>query len=309
MKASARLQDTAMRYFLEVAKTGSISEASLNLNVASSAISRQIANLEDILNTSLFERRPRGMQLSAAGEALAVYARRSALESDRVVAEIQALEGLHRGYVRISCSEGIAMEFLPHAIADFRQSHTGIHFHVHVNSPAAVSARVSRGDADIGITLSLTPTKDIQVEYRQPSPIMAVMHPNHPLAHKKSLTLAQLQPYPIALPEPDTTVRQLFDICCSQLNLLFEPILVSNYISTLNRFTIFEGGIHLAGEISIRNQIATGEVVAIPIRDRGMDIRNLEVQTLSGRTLPAAVKVFKDFLIAKMPDAEHLHKR
>ncbi|WCN08143.1 LysR family transcriptional regulator [Marinomonas mediterranea] len=304
MKASIRLQDTAIRYFLEVAQLGSISEASVRLNVATSAISRQISSLEDTLGAHLFERQPRGMKLSAAGEMLAAYARKNALESARVVAEIGALNGLEKGHVNIACSEGFAMDFIPRTISNFRQQHNGIHFHLKVCAPGDVAKLVSHGESDIGITLSLSPTKDITVEYRQPSPIMAVFHPTHPLAHKKSVSLAQLQPYPIALPEENTTVRQLFDICCSRLNLLFEPILESNHMATLSRFTSFGGGIHLSGEISMRHQIATQELIAVPIRDRGMDVRNTEIQTLSGRTLPAVVKVFLDYLIDKMKHEE-----
>ncbi|MDH2434426.1 LysR family transcriptional regulator [Pokkaliibacter sp. MBI-7] len=304
MNKASQLQDTAMRYFLEVARTGSISEASTRLNVAPSAISRQIASLEDLLGTVLFERRPRGMVLSAAGELLAAHARKTALESDRVVAEIKALEGLHRGHVRVSCSEGFAMEFLPFSIADFRREHEGIHFHINVSAPAEVSRRVRHGDADIGITFSLTPAKDIHVAYRQPSPIYAVLHPQHPLARRKTVSLAQLQPYPIAVPEQDTTVRQLFDICCSNQRLLFEPALVSNYMAALNRFSAFDGGVSLAGEISMRHMIASGQVCAVRIRDRGMDVRNIEVQTLSGRTLPHAVKAFLEYLITHMPGKE-----
>ena len=50
------LQETAVRYFLEVVRRGSITEAANTLNVASSAISRQIARLEAELDTPLFER-------------------------------------------------------------------------------------------------------------------------------------------------------------------------------------------------------------------------------------------------------------
>ncbi len=50
------VQSTALRYFLEVARCGSISEASIRLNVASSAVSRQISKLERELDALLFER-------------------------------------------------------------------------------------------------------------------------------------------------------------------------------------------------------------------------------------------------------------
>ena len=61
------MQMSGLRYFLAVARTGSIASASTQLNVAASAISRQIANLEAELDCVLFERRPRGMVPSPAG--------------------------------------------------------------------------------------------------------------------------------------------------------------------------------------------------------------------------------------------------
>lgn len=91
------LQDTALRYFLEVVRCGSISEAALRLNVAGSAISRQVSGLEDRLNTTLFERRKSGMTPTAAGELLAAYAFRNQLETEQVTQEIRELQGLRRG--------------------------------------------------------------------------------------------------------------------------------------------------------------------------------------------------------------------
>ena len=61
---AAFLHGLALRYFVEVARTGSISDASARLHVAVSAISRQIAKLENETGAPLFERRPRGMALS-----------------------------------------------------------------------------------------------------------------------------------------------------------------------------------------------------------------------------------------------------
>lgn len=107
------VQSTALRYFLEVARCGSISEASIRLNVASSAVSRQISKLERELDAVLFERQARGMMLSEAGIRLAAYARKSQLEAEQVVLEITELQGLQRGHVRIACSEGFALDFLP----------------------------------------------------------------------------------------------------------------------------------------------------------------------------------------------------
>ncbi len=295
-----QLTAPALRYFLEVTRWGSISEASAHLNVATSAISRQISALEAQIGTPLFERRPRGMVLSAAGELLAAYARKTMLETDRVMGEINALEGLQKGKVILATTEGYAMEFLPHSITKYRQSFPGIHFQLDVYPPREVADAIRSGNADIGLTFSINPAADIRIIHLQPAPIMALVPIDHPLAKKKRISLRQLTAYPLALPYPDTTVRQLFDICTSQQQLTYDAALISNYMSAINQFTLSGAGVSLSGEISVRRLVATGAIKAIPISDRGMGIRNTEVQVLAGRTLPKAVNSFMEFLIKEM---------
>lgn len=299
---SSRLQDTALRYFLEVARSGSVSEAATRLNVSPSAVSRQVAALEDLLGVPLFDRRPRGMAPSAAGELLAAHARRGALEADRVVSDIQALQGLRTGLVRICSSAGFAIEFLPRVMAQFRLQYPGIQFHLRVASPAAVTVAVLNGDADIGLTYSRSAERDITVQHRQAAPVIAIMRPDHPLARAHSVTLAQMHAYPIALPERDNTVRQLFDIGCSQRGLVFEPALVCNHFETLMHFVLHGGGLSISGEVTVRDRVLRGELHAAQIREPGMGARAAELQTLSGRTLPAAVRMFLEFLQAQLRD-------
>jgi DNA-binding transcriptional LysR family regulator len=293
---SHRLQETSLRYFLEVARCGSISVASQRLNVASSAISRQIAGLEDVLETALFERRPRGMIPSAAGEILAMHAKQTALDAARVVADIQALQGMHRGHVRIASTEGYAIDLLPQAMAEFQRLYPGVTFNLHVGAPAEVSRRVRDGDADMGLTFSGPVEKEIKVELRQPAPILAVMRPGHPLGRHRQISLQQLLAYPLALPENDNTVRQLLDLACGQQQLLVEPALTSNYIEAVHNYLRTTDAVSLSAELSVRFRIVAGSMIAISIRDRILQDRNTELQTLVGRTLPRAVSVFLEYL-------------
>jgi hypothetical protein len=104
-----------------------------------------------------------------------------------------------------------------------------------------VTQAVLNTEADIGLTYSRTAERDIEVQHRQVSPVIAIMRPDHPLARHASVTLAQMHPYPVALPERDNTVRQLFDIGCSQRQLVFDPVLVSNHFETLTHFVPARG--------------------------------------------------------------------
>ncbi len=298
---SVHLQETSVRYFLEVVRCGSITEAATRLFVSGSAVSRQVAGLEASLGVALFERRPRGMVPSAAGELLAAYARRMALEADRVASDIQALQGLRKGKVRIASSAGFAIEFLPQVIAGFQRQYPGIQFHLQVARPADVTTAILNGDADIGLTYSRAAEQGICVEYRQEAPVLVIMLPDHPLAKFRTVTLAQMQPYPLALPDRENTVRQLFDISCSRRQLVFEPMLVSASFEALTSFVLHGGGLSISGEVTVRHRMQRGELCGRMIRDRGMDGRVTEVQTLMGRTLPEGVRTFLAVLKRQLP--------
>jgi DNA-binding transcriptional LysR family regulator len=88
------MQLTALRYFHETARLGSIRKAAEALSVTPSAISRQIANLEHDLRAPLFERSVHGMRLTAAGDLLARQTHRTFLDLDRVRSSVDVLRAL-----------------------------------------------------------------------------------------------------------------------------------------------------------------------------------------------------------------------
>jgi len=286
------LQETALRHFLEVTQTGSVTAAAERLHVAPSAVSRSIARLEHALDTLLFERRARGMKLNSAGELLAVHARRVWQDIERVVTDIESLRGLRSGIVRVASTEGFASEFLPQLIADFQREYQGIRFVLEVCDQAQIPPLLRHGDMDIGLTFGTSSERDIQVERRHAAPILAVMAPDHPLASRRQLSLAQIVGYPLTLPSPASTLRQLFDISCGRQGLTADAALLVNRLDPALAFAEAGGGIALSGELAVRSRLKAGSVVAIALRDREMNERHFEVQTLAGRTLPSACRAF-----------------
>lgn len=291
------LLPTPLQYFLEVARTGSISEASERLHVATSAISRQIAKLEQDVGAPLFERRPRGMALSEAGEILAAYARRSSLEAEQVLAEVHSVHALTRSTVKIASSEGFARELLPEAITTFREKHPGVRFRLNVTGPAAATQQVRDGTVDLAVTYSLAPEKDIKVEYSQQQPIYVLMADDHPLAKRADVDLAELLEYPLALPNEDTTIRQLFDIYVALEELGFEPAFVSNYSGALQSFTRLRGGVTLIGPLTVRRRLKIDRLAIVPIRNAELRRRSVQIQSMARRALPPAVRAFLTHLI------------
>src|SRR6266849_3126954 len=142
-----------LRYVDEVARTVSIRKAADHLNVTASAVNRRIMDLEEELGAQLFERRPRGVRLTAAGEVFVHYLREQDGGVERMKSQIEELRGLRRGTVRIACSQALALDFLPREIANFRTRHPLVSFAVkvldHEQAIGALAAYEGRSGAGV----------------------------------------------------------------------------------------------------------------------------------------------------------------
>ncbi|MEN2471707.1 LysR family transcriptional regulator [Burkholderia sp. GS2Y] len=294
---SARiLQEAAVRYFLEVVNAGSVADAATRLNVVPSAVSRQIARLENELGTPLFVRQSRGMVPSKAGEMLAAYARRSQLDAEQISLEIDALRGEAERTIRIACTEGFAAHFLPRAMADFRRTVAPASFEVVVDTAAEVTQRVRDGECDIGLTFSFGPSKDIQICFSAPSPVFAIVASSHPLARAEQVSFRELLAYPLALPGVHSTLHKLIDIYCSREGVACKSVLRSATLETLLGFTLASDAVTFCGELVVRPRLASGELVALPVPELTTGERAIEIQTLARRELPPLLQSFVEHL-------------
>lgn len=289
---------TAHRYFLEVVRTGSIKEAAEHLHVAASAISRQIAKLEQLSGAQLFERRPNGMVLTRAGEVLADYVRRVAMESERVLHEIQNLGRRDATVIRIGSNEAAARNILPAVMGEFHQLNPGVAFQIQSGSPGVIAQRLTEKSIDIGISFNLKNSTNLRVRHQVASPVRAVVSPTHPLASRRQLSLEELKPYPIALTESGTTVRLLFDSLQAEVNHVdFNLAFSSNSSSTIRSIVELGCAVTLAGEITLKSDLIAGKLVAIPLSGGQFKTRTLQIQTAGDIELPEVTERFITSLI------------
>jgi DNA-binding transcriptional LysR family regulator len=244
------------------------------------------------------------MALSEAGERLLAYAQRSLLEAEHVMKEIGGLETLHGSMIKLASSEGFAADFLPTAMAGFRVQYPGIDFTLSVMSPDEATRRVRDGDADLALTFSLAPEKGVKVEHTERAPVLALLRADHPLAARAKVSLADLQRYPLVLPEPGTTIRQLIDITCALEGILLEPDLTCNNSGAMYRYAQKSGAIMFTGLLSVRDRYANDGFVVMPLTHPQMRQRSIQVQTMAGRELPPSVRAFRDYLITEIAGAK-----
>jgi DNA-binding transcriptional LysR family regulator len=287
-----------LRYVDEIARCGSIRKAAERLNVTASAMNRRVADLEDELGARLFERKPRGVRLTSAGELFVRYAREQATDMERVKSQIEDLKGLRRGTVRIACSQALAHEFLPAEIAAFRAAHPLVAFDVKVLDHERAIAALASYDTDLVLVFRPPFLATFQPLMRLPQRLIALMAADHPLAGKRTVRLRDCAAYPVALAERSIGGRQLLDEVAARAGLHFTTVVESNSFEFLRCYVARERAISF--QIRIGAPALNSDVVAREIDDRDVPQADLVLGHIRGRNLPIATAIFAERLIRRL---------
>lgn len=299
---SRNLYSPAMRYFMAAAEAGSIRAASRELNVASSAVNRQILWLEDALGMQLFDRVGRRIRLSQAGELLLAHIRRTYSDFEGTVAELDALKGLRRGSVSIASVESVSEKLLPALITGFRKRYPGIHVSVSVSSSQEAAAKVEAAEADVGFTFDPPENSALTVAFEHELVIGALMSPGHPLAGKGALGLHDCLKYPVALPAEGLSLRTRLDLVRSRIPGASRTYVEANSLRLMRALAREEDVIGFQTMIGCEDDLAAGSLVFRPLSDAPLQADRLCVITSSLRALALAPGMFFDHAVLTMKD-------
>ncbi|MDB5534132.1 MAG: gltC 2, partial [Hyphomicrobiales bacterium] len=171
-----------LSYLDEVARCGSIRKAAANLNVASTAINRQIIALEQELGENIFERMPRRLRLTATGEVLIEHVRETLKSYDRARGRLDALKGTKQGHITIATTLGFAAGPIAKILYDYTNEHPYIRVSLQGLFADGIPNAVLSGDVDLGLGLNLQQNPKLRTLFAIDVPFGAVVAPGHPLA-------------------------------------------------------------------------------------------------------------------------------
>ncbi|WGD38292.1 LysR family transcriptional regulator [Lysinibacter sp. HNR] len=283
-----KMLPTALIYFTEVAKSGSVTDAAQKLHVSPSAISRQVSKLESAVGVPLFARHPRGMSLTRAGRLLLMHARRSESEGDAVVEELRNLELRKTRVIRVASAEGLAGTRVTEAIARMSAEYNEVVFKLEALPSAEATRQVINGGADVAVVFALGPQRDVIVELSVPAPPYAVVSPDHVLASHKSITLRELCEHRLALADHGLTQRELFDVAVLSEKLTPNIVFEAGQLGPVLTFARSGAGITLATRLAVTSQVSEG-LVLIPVENSILMQREAQIQTMPGRVKTALV--------------------
>jgi DNA-binding transcriptional LysR family regulator len=142
---------TALRDFLAVAETGSLSRAARRLGSSQPTLTRRMAALEERLRAELFRRTPRGIELTEAGESILPAARQMEQEAHAIELAISGRDAALAGPVRITATEGLGIHWLTPALAEFQRAHPAIEIQLLIQNQVL---NLLQREADIAVRLS-----------------------------------------------------------------------------------------------------------------------------------------------------------
>ncbi|MGE4327343.1 MAG: LysR family transcriptional regulator [Pseudodonghicola sp.] len=264
-----------VNYMDEIARLGSIRRAAEKLNVSASAIDKQLLRAEEELGVSLFERHPRGVRLTSAGELLMYRLRNWQRDIRTVGTEIEELKGLRRGEVRIAAPQEAVLSFLPQALSGFLKENPKITNSVQVVESDQVRQMIIDGEADVGLTFSPRPLPGVTVLRDLPFQVLALLPDDG--SNRKSVSLDRFFQRPTVMPDAASHLRDILDIAAARAGVRIAPALTSNNLELLRQMVREGCGHGLIAVCPAAFQGPGAGLVALPLRGAGLPERVLSL--------------------------------
>lgn len=214
-----------LEYFMEVARYCSFTKAAQTLYISQPAISKAIKSIEDEFGIILFDRSGKRVVLTDAGKILYKQAKGIVKSFQNISTEINDLMNLEKGNITIGLPPMIGSNFFPKVIVQFHEKYPNVEIHLVEVGAKRVEAEVGNGNLDMGVAVLPTNEEIFHTLEFVKDSLRLIVHPTHPLAGRKAVTLSELANEDFVYFHEDFTLHdRILEEC---LKLGFEPRILS----------------------------------------------------------------------------------
>ena len=275
--------------FVKTAECGSFTKAAELLNYSQASISRMIGDLEKEWKVSLLERGAGGVRLTSDGMKLLPYAKSIIAEFEKLQMEVDELNGLQSGLIRIGTFSSVATHWLPNIIKEFQKDYPNIDYELLLGDYTEIEEWILEDRVDCGF-LRLPAQSELETVFLEQDKLLAIIPENHPLAGCEKFPVAALCDEPFMLLEKGAK---------AEISEIFERYHLTPkvHFTTWDDYAIMsmvESGLG----ISILPQLILKRV-PYRIIAKELDVpayRNIGLAFRNKRTVSIAVKRFLDYL-------------
>ena len=184
--------------FVTVVQQGSISKAAEILQYTQSTVSKMIQDLENDWNVTLLQRNKNGVKLTSDGYNLFPFIKNMYSDYERLQSQINELNGLQTGLIRIGTFSSVATHWLPRIISEFKKDYPNIRFELVFGNYPEIEDWLVEGSIDCGF-LRLPVQSSVDAMFLEKDEFLAVLPQNHPLADCDTFPMQSLSEYPFLL--------------------------------------------------------------------------------------------------------------
>jgi len=297
---SDTLTDSRIVYFYEAVRCGTIRAAADWLDVAPSAVSRQIGLLEKELDATLVERHARGVTPTEAGHCVIEYFREQLAHRDDLISRLQELRGLKTGQVSLVLGEGFVSDLLAGPMEQFCRQFSGIRVNLDVGSTNDVIRKISNDEGEIGLVYNPPAEPKLVSRASKRQPMMAIVGPDFPRRSHKVLTVQQLATYPLAATHPSYGTRQMMEAVEYAERVRLTPVVTTNSFAILKEFVKSGLGIAVMPAFAVTAELQARELFAIDIAHPILENAEAHMVTRVGRKLSVAANKMLQMMTGQM---------
>lgn len=249
----------SLESFILIAELNSFSKAAEKLHITQPAISKRIANLEQLLNAPLFIRNNKDVQLTPSGHIFLSHARKLIEAMNDSQTAVSNTRKTVTGNLKIGISHHIGLHRLPAFLKTFTDTFPDVHLQIRFITSEEAPSLIVGDELEIAlVTLPESTPEKMHMEIIWIDPLHIVVSGTHPLAkrqHQESISLETLSQYPAILPNTNTYTGQLIDNLFNQYGLSINRHIETNNLETIRMMTSIGLGWTALPRTMLNNQL------------------------------------------------------
>lgn len=280
--------------FQAVVELGNFSRAAERMQTTQANLSHTIRDLETVLNTRLFDRTTRRVDLTEAGRAFAAGALAGLAEIDRAADSVRDLGQLRRGTVRIAAPPLLGATILPRLLREVAAEHPDLVLRIEDVSTDIIVENVRSGRCDLGVGTFATGEAGLQSVPVLQDRLMVFCTAGHLFAGREEVPWADLHDQPIITLTRESNIRVLVEIGYEQAGLPLRPSLEVHQIHTALSLAEVGAGVAILPAYAFA-ALRGREIIARPLTAPTVS-REVRIVTARDRTPSAATVAVRTML-------------
>jgi LysR family transcriptional regulator, transcription activator of glutamate synthase operon len=284
-----------LQYFVKVARKQHVTQASEELHVAQSAVSRQIHLLEQELGIDLFVQKGRNLHLTSVGHLFLSRIEGILTDLERAVGEIHEFLDPEAGEIRIGFPHSLVINLLPSVIAAFKKDHPNVKFRLRQGTYTSLIRDVTKGEIDLAFISPFPESHEyVMGEILLTEELFAILPPNHILAEYTSIRMEQLKQEPFVMFREEYTLRSIVMEACLKAGFVPKIEFEGEETDTIRGLVAAGMGVSLLPAMALMDG---GQMQPAKIRVTDPQVtRTVGLISRSGEKLPLVAEVFRRFL-------------